>query len=127
MLISNPRVILVDDNKDAVDLISQSLAFFKVENKVAYDGHAAVVLLEEWPAHLVFVDIQMPGMSGYQTAAAMRALPGYADLPIVAMTGWDGIGNPQLNAMARFADRLHKPVALQQILEVINRLASSSS
>jgi CheY-like chemotaxis protein len=120
---TNTRVILVDDNKDAVDILSQLLSCFNVENKVAYDGHSAVVLLEEWPAHLVFMDIQMPGMNGYETAVAMHAVPGCADLPIVALTGWDGVGNDQINEMARFAGRLFKPVALPDILEAIDRLS----
>lgn len=64
MLTPTPRVILVDDNKDAVDLLSQLLDCFSIENKVAYDGHAGVALVEEWPAHLVIMDIQMPGMNG---------------------------------------------------------------
>ena len=127
MLTPTPRVILVDDNKDAVDLLSQLLDCFSIENKVAYDGHAGVALVEEWPAHLVIMDIQMPGMNGYETAAAMHSLPGYADLPIVALTGWDGVGNDHLSELARFSYLLRKPVSLQNLLDVIHRLAGPAS
>lgn len=119
---SNPRVLLVDDNRDAVDMLSLLLSYSNVETRVAYDGQSAVVLLQEWPAQLVFLDIQMPRMNGYQTAVAMHALPGCAAVPIVAMTAWDGIGDVRLIEAARFEGRIAKPTLLQDILEVINRL-----
>jgi CheY-like chemotaxis protein len=122
---SSRRVLLVDDNRDAVDMLSQLLDCFDVENKVAYNGHSAVELLKEWPADLVFLDIQMPIMDGFETAAAMHALPGCENLPIIALTGWEGVGSQDSIDMARFSARLSKPVALQKILDVINRLAGS--
>jgi CheY-like chemotaxis protein len=95
----NARVLLVDDNKDAVDMVSQLLSLYHIDHRVAYDGASAVALLADWPADIVFLDIQMPDMDGYETATAMHALPQCAELPIVAWTGWDGPGSRE--AMAR--------------------------
>ncbi|KQV54799.1 MULTISPECIES: response regulator [unclassified Duganella] len=94
------RVLLVDDNKDAVDMVSQFLSILHIDNKVAYDGASAVALLADWPADIVFLDIQMPEMDGYETAVAMHALPQCVELPIVAWTGWDGPGSQEAMAHA---------------------------
>jgi CheY-like chemotaxis protein len=114
------RVVLVDDNKDGVDMLSYLLNDAGIETQIAYDGCTGIDLLLRWPAHIVFLDIQMPRMNGYETAIAMHALPGLAHLPIVAMSGWDGIGTPQLSEAANFAHRLTKPVVLKDVLDAIH-------
>ncbi|XLZ72881.1 response regulator [Massilia sp. SR12] len=118
------RVLLVDDNRDAVDMVSQLLGLHAIDNRVAYDGLTAIALLRAWPADIVFMDIQMPGMNGYETAAAMHALPGCAELPIVAWTGWDGYGSSAATVAARMVHRLDKPFELGKLLELIGRFSA---
>ncbi|MTW10056.1 response regulator [Pseudoduganella eburnea] len=118
------RVLLVDDNKDAVDMVSQFLSFHHIDNKVAYNGASAVALLADWPADIVFLDIQMPDMDGYETAIAMHALPQCAELPIVAWTGWDGPGSREAMTQARMVWRLTKPVAMEELLALVSRFGS---
>lgn len=118
------RVLLVDDNRDAVDMVSQLLQFHDIDNKVAYDGLTAIALLTAWPADIVFLDIQMPGLNGYETAAAMHALPGCAELPIVAWTGWDGCGSSDAVLAAQMVHRLDKPFELSDLLALIGRFSA---
>lgn len=121
---NTPRVILVDDNIDAVDMMSELLSYVGIENQVAYNGRSAVELLEEWPAQIVLLDISMPVMNGYETAIAMHALDGYETLPIVAWSADHG-GSPSfLVDAARFVCWLRKPVELQQVLEIIDRFTA---
>jgi CheY-like chemotaxis protein len=127
MFNEKPRVILVDDNRDAVDMLSRLLNYSGVDNRTAYDGYSAVALLRDWPAHVVFLDIQMPGMNGYETAIAMHALPDFAQLPIIALTAWDGIGTQQLAEAAKFVHRLIKPAKLHDILDAIKRFGAPAS
>jgi len=114
------RVLLVDDNHDAVDMFSELLGLYNVESRVAYDGYSAITLLAEWPANIVFLDIVMPGLDGYETAIAMRSLPGFADLPIVAWSGWDRQHNDEAFSRAGMVCRLTKPVDLQDVLDLIH-------
>lgn len=123
----NARVLLVDDNKDAVDMVSQLLSLYHIDHKVAYDGASAVALLANWPADIVFLDIQMPDMDGYETAIAMHALPQCAELPIVAWTGWDGPGSREAMARAHMVSRLTNPVALEELLAMVSRFGSRDS
>lgn len=117
------HVLLVDDNQEAVDLVSDWLHGHDIDTNVAYDGASALALLSAWPADMVFMDIQMPGMNGFDTAVAMHALPGYAALPIVAWTAWDSPGSRDGMARAEMVYRLMKPYALKDILRLISRYA----
>ena len=115
------RVLLVDDNRDAVDLVSELLSFHHIENRVAYDGQSALEVLVEWSADIVFLDIQMPRMNGYQTAVAMHRLPGCAELPIVAWTSCDGDGPAEVVADARMVGRIGKPATIDALRAVIHK------
>ena len=120
----NARVLLVDDNKDAVDMVSQFLFIQRIDHRVAYNGASAVALLAEWPADIVLLDFEMPGMDGYETAIAMHALPRCAELPIVAWTGWDDPGSREAMARAHMVSRLTKPVAMAELLAMVSRFSS---
>jgi len=113
------RVLLVDDNADAADMVSELLNFHQIENRVAYDGESALAMLANWPADIVFLDIQMPRMNGYETAIAMHALPGCAELPIVAWSGWDGCNDQETIAQARMACHLTKPTTIETLITLI--------
>lgn len=115
------HVLLVDDNKEAVDMFSQLLNLHDVENMVAYDGPTALAILADWPVDIVFLDIRMPCMDGYEAASAMHALPGYGALPIVAWTAWNSHGNQKDMWKAGMVACLTKPVALEAVLELIRR------
>lgn len=119
MINTTSRVLLVDDNRDAVDMVSLLLTMHQIDSKVAYDGASALAILAGWSADIVFLDIRMPGMDGYETAIAMHALPGCADLPIVAWTAWDRLDNEESMTNAGMVARLSKPVAKEDILEII--------
>lgn len=118
------HVLLADDNHDAVDMFSQLLSLHQIENKVAYDGPSALAILAAWPVDIVFLDIRMPGLDGYETATAMHALPGYANLPIVAWTAWSSRDGHESTKSAEMVARLSKPVALEEVLEMIRRYDS---
>jgi predicted signal transduction protein with EAL and GGDEF domain/DNA-binding response OmpR family regulator len=84
-----PRVLLVDD--DEVNLMLTSIALREAGFDVveAADGAAALRQLEESPPDLVVLDALMPGMDGFETCKALRAMPGYAQVPVLMLTGLD--------------------------------------
>lgn len=116
------RILLVDDNKDAADMLALLLAHLGIECRTSYDGLTAVTQLAVWQADLVLLDLLMPGMDGFDTAIAMRALPGYDTLPIVALSGWDGGAERERFDAALFSEQLNKPVQLDKLLHVIERV-----
>lgn len=81
------RVLLVDDEPDIRTIAELSLATIGgLEVEPATDGHDAVRRVGASRPDLVLLDVMMPGLDGPATFAALRAVPGCADLPIVFMT-----------------------------------------
>ena len=82
-----PRVLLVDD--DEVNLMLTSIALREAGFDVveAPDGAAALHQLEESAPDLVVLDALMPGMNGFETCKSLRAMPGYAQVPVLMLTG----------------------------------------
>jgi len=117
----NPKVLLVDDNIDAVDMLSELLTGYGIENRVTYSGEDGLAMFMAWDANLVLLDIRMPGMDGFETAKAMRAVPGRQHVPIVALSGWGGHDVERALPFGGFSHWLTKPAQVHELLEVIQR------
>lgn len=80
------RVLVVDDEPDNRNLMEQLLDSECYELKVAANGAEGVEIFSEWPAQLVFMDIRMPVMDGYEATRRIRTLPAGDVARIVALT-----------------------------------------
>ena len=120
--ITSRRILVVDDNKDAADSLASLLRLQGHDVQVAYDGAAAVAAASARQPQVVFLDIGMPGMNGYETATRLRAIPAMKGARLVALTGWGQEGDRRRSAAAGFDHHLVKPPdwsALSQILESV--------
>jgi CheY-like chemotaxis protein len=112
------RILIVDDNVDAADLLHTLLMLQGHETRVAYCGADALALFRAQPFDLALIDIRMPGMDGYQLVHHMRAAG--AALPvIVAITGLADRASRRMAQEAGFEHYLVKPFevdALEAIL-----------
>jgi two-component system CheB/CheR fusion protein len=109
----------VDDNVDAADSLALLLRMDGHDVRVAHDGSAALAAVEDDPPDLVFLDIGMPVMNGYDVAQRLRQRPGLEHLLLVAMTGWGQEEDRRRSQQAGFDHHLVKPVepdALHQLL-----------
>ena len=109
------RVLLAEDNE-----INRELALFWLTDlsfsvDVAVDGFEAVALAQAGAYDLVLMDMQMPKMDGLQATRAIRALPGWQDTPILAMTANAFDDNRQLCEAAGMNDFVTKPVQLSAL------------
>jgi CheY-like chemotaxis protein len=112
------KVLIVDDNMDAADLTAEYLRVFGADVSVAYGGAEALAAARASVPHVIFLDIGMPGMDGYQVAQALRADGQFHDVKIVALTAW---GDPESRAKSResgFDMHLTKPANLSTLLEL---------
>jgi predicted signal transduction protein with EAL and GGDEF domain/FixJ family two-component response regulator len=87
--LSQPKVLLVDD--DEVNLLLTSIALrergFTITE--ATSGERAIQMLSEWLPDVVVLDALMPGLDGFETCRALRELPGFESLPVLMLTGLD--------------------------------------
>jgi CheY-like chemotaxis protein len=115
-------VLIVDNNADAADTLAALLAHFQCEVSVAYSGAEALVLGEAVQAELVFLDIGMPRMDGYEVARSMRASPWGRRAFIVALTAWSDPLTHDRIARAGMDAHLIKPAPLDRMLALVARI-----
>lgn len=106
------RVLVVDDNPDVREVLAAALDGLGVAVKTAGDGRGALALLDVWPPTVVFLDLGMAPLDGFDVARQIRQQPQHAHLPLVALTGWGSRDDVQRTAAAGFAHHLVKPVDL---------------
>ena len=116
------RVLVVDDNRDAADTLGAMLQMMGVDARVAYDGKAALEAVEGFRPAVVVLDLGMPGMDGYAVARAIRGRADLNDVRLVALTGWGQERDRASTRQAGFDYHLIKPVDLDAMQAVLERL-----
>lgn len=112
------RILVADDNADAADTLSLVLREKGHEVHVAYGGEDAVRMGTSIVPDLVFLDLGMPHIDGYETARALRALPALAEARLVALTGWGAQEDRARTRAAGFDAHLLKP-AMPEALDAV--------
>jgi PAS domain S-box-containing protein len=113
------RLLVVDDNRDAADTLAALLSVMGHDVVVAHGGHQALRMLDGLQPDAVFLDIGMPGMSGYEVATAVRRDPRNDGVMLVALTGWGGAADRARTAEAGFDAHLTKPATVTAIESVL--------
>ena len=75
------RILVIEDNPDNLLLVHMLLSPLKVHLRTAQDGPSGIEAAQAETFDLILLDIQLPGMDGYQVVKALRALPALADTP----------------------------------------------
>jgi len=114
-----PRVLVVDDNRDAADSLAQLLELMGAEVRVVYSGKGALEALASDRAALVFLDIGMPEMDGYEVARRIRANGDARDTRLVALTGWGQEKDRRVSRAAGFDHHLTKPPDAAELRELL--------
>lgn len=94
------------------------------EVTIAYSGAQALYSGEAFQPQLVFLDIGMPLMDGFETARRMRMLPWGRQAVIIALTAWSDEATRRRTALAGIDDHVAKPASVQRILEIVDALRS---
>jgi CheY-like chemotaxis protein/nitrogen-specific signal transduction histidine kinase len=116
------RVLVVDDNPDAAELLQEALACAGHEVRTAPDGPSALQVVESFAPDIAFLDIGLPVMDGYELAGLLRRLPALRGVPLVAVTGYAQDNDRQRALDNGFTEHLAKPLEPVRVLECIERL-----
>ena len=117
---ASPRVLVVDDNRDVADSLSLLLETLDATVRVAYDGPSALQIAAEFKPDVVFLDLMMPVMDGYETAERLRRLPGGPDILLIALTGWSQAKHRRGTQEAGFNEHLSKPIDFKVLEELLD-------
>ncbi len=116
------NVLVVDDNRDAAESLGMLLGHLGAEVRVAEHGIEALEAFEVFRPRVVFLDISMPGMDGYELARRMRSMGSEPEVTLVALTGWGQDDDRKRVLGAGFDHHMVKPAkldALQSLLDSI--------
>ena len=118
------RVMCVDDNRDAADTTAALLSVCGAETIALYGGEEALAALESFQPDVCILDISMPGMTGHELAARIRAATDDPPL-LVTLTALDDYGTLKQAAESGFDLHFTKPVQPQELLQALNDYITS--
>jgi PAS domain S-box-containing protein len=113
------RVLIVDDNRDGAESLSLFTTLLGHSVEVSFTGADALANVAKLKPDVVFLDIGLPGMSGFEVAKMIRAMPDAVGLRLVAVTGWGSEDTKRRSTEAGFDEHLTKPVDLNRIEEIL--------
>lgn len=116
------RILVVDDTVASGKMLSLLLKSLGQEVEVCFDGPSALAKVLEYQPTLIFLDIAMPGMSGYEVAMKLKADPKTTGIVLVAMTGFGQASDRQQAFDSGFDHHMIKPASLDSLKEVIRNL-----
>ena len=121
------RVVVVDDNRDAAESMAILMELWGHQVKRAFDGPRAIeASLDYWP-QVIFLDIGLPGMDGYEVAGRLRERPETARAVLVAVTGYGQEEDRRRSRRAGFDHHLVKPVAPETLRLLLSSLEPGRS
>ena len=109
---------MVDDVSDVTDMLSVLLTYAGYDVTCASTAPEALALAREQRFDMVISDIGMPEMNGYELAEALRSLPGYEAVPLVAVTGYSMFDDRSRSLQAGFNEHVTKPIDPRAFLDL---------
>jgi len=116
------RILVVDDNTDAAESLSLLLQLNAHEIRTATNGKDALALAAEFMPDIAFLDIGMPGMTGYELAVRLRQIPGLEHMTLAAVTGWGSEDDQARSREAGIDHHFTKPIAAEAVSRLLSQI-----
>ncbi|MBI5003928.1 response regulator [Candidatus Kaiserbacteria bacterium] len=116
----NLKIMVIDDITDLANAITALLIRMGYTARAAYSGESAIAMIDEYIPDIIFLDIGMPGMNGYETLQELKKDPRLAQTKFFAVTGFGQEHDQRRSAESGFTAHLVKPLGardLQKVLE----------
>ena len=113
------KVLVVDDNVDAAEMLATLLDMNGYEVEIAYDGQGALASAVQAPPDVALLDIGLPDIDGHELARRLRAMPETTQAVLVALTGYGQVEDQQRAYKAGFDHHMAKPADLAKLLELL--------
>jgi signal transduction histidine kinase/CheY-like chemotaxis protein len=113
------RVLVVDDNEDTAEVLAAALSDLGYKTEIAFDGPSAIHAAKRFRPEIVFLDLGLPGMDGYEVAAQLRSIAELASLKLFALTGYGQTSDREKTRDSGFNGHLVKPIDFAQLAEFL--------
>jgi CheY-like chemotaxis protein len=120
------RILLADDNRDALDSLAELLVMAGHETHKAGDGVQALEAAARLRPDVILLDIGMPGMDGYEVARRIRAESWGREPTLVALTGWGQDNDRRRSSEAGFDAHWVKPLELNRLWNLLDSLPGAA-
>lgn len=117
------RVMVVDDNRDAADLVAEFLVISGHEAIPVYGGAEALRMADTFEPDVLFLDLGLPDVSGFQVASRLRQATKFQGTKMIAFTAWSDELTRARTRDGGFDHHLVKPASLDDILGLLNPAA----
>jgi two-component system sensor histidine kinase/response regulator len=117
------RALVVEDNPINQQVAREMLEAQGLKVRTAFSGEEALRKLEEETFDIVFMDVQMPGMDGYEATRRIREISKLKDTPVIAMTAHASAKDRELSLAAGMNDHVNKPMSPDRLREVLQQWA----
>jgi len=127
MALTNHRILVVDDDREAARALSMLLQVKGNETRIATDGFDALYEADVFRPEIILLDIGLPKLNGYEVAKEIRHYPWGSDVLLIAVTGWTADEDRRLAMEAGFDLHLAKPVKIVDLEQKIVTAGSGIS
>jgi twitching motility two-component system response regulator PilG len=122
-----PLVLAVDDSPTIRKIVELTLRRANYRVRVAASGLEALAALAEEPPALIVLDVMLPRMDGYQVCSLIKRRSGYEQIPVLMLTGKDGIFDKVRGKMVGCSAYITKPFDPSDLLEAVRRFVAPPS
>lgn len=113
------RILVVDDNVDAADMLGELLETMGHEVVVVHDGAQGLAQFDAFTPDLAILDLGLPQIDGFALAARIRSEPRFQTIPLIALSGYAQPADVARSHAAGFTYHLGKPADFPRLTEII--------
>lgn len=122
-----PGILIVDDNRDGADMLSEVLTRQGYRTAVAYDAIEALRLAVDFKPDVALLDLGLPVIDGYELADRLRLLPDLPDLTLIALTGYGQSSDRARTREVGFRHHLVKPIDLEELERLVSAITRAAT
>ena len=115
------KALIIDDNRGMADSMKQMLSLLSIDAQVAYGSRAGIAALQDLTPKIVFLDINMPGVSGFEVMAYLQREPRLESVPVIIVTSDDQDETATKVAEAGAKGMVIKPVTVEAIESALQK------
>ena len=118
---NEPVVLVVDDSPTVRKIVQLTLQRERIRVVTAGDGLSALAAVSDEEPDLILLDIMLPRMDGYNICHLVRNNPEYRDMPIIMLSGKDGIFDKMRGKLAGSTEYMTKPFDSTELVQTVRR------